>query len=297
MIHQPFYQQPEGHVQPHQPELPHPHEHGSDGHNTAKKLTKKFKGLMSRSRSSSCSSSSSSSSSSSDSDSSKKKKKNKKKNKEQKKKKRTFATKPYSDPRYGPHPFSIFCPSQDGAHIVLTLTTASGGEARDLLVGPRHDASQPAFRIDRSSSGLRVYRFDLPDLDPRRPVLAGEIAAKKGDGGGGGGGGNRRFFEFAWGAWDFDAEGEVWQSDVGLCGETNWMRWCMIKGPDEDGRRFVARCFDTTQRGMPTVASFEMDDGDRGTLEIVAGIVRTVEQLDELVVMSYAMMDQMRDRL
>lgn len=58
--------------------------------------------------------------------------------------------------------------------------------------------------------------------------------------------------------------------------------------------RFAARCVDTSEPGYPTVASFEMDGWDLGTLRILAGIVGTQEQLDELVVLSFAVMDYFR---
>lgn len=288
-------------------------QHALQAQDAVKGLGKRFKGLMGRSRRSSCSSSSSSSSSSSNSSSSSDSDASKKKKNKKKGKKPTFATKPHSDPRYGPHPFSIFCPPSDAAHITLTLADAGAGPNAVLLLGPRHDASQPAFRIEHhyggadgdGGGGFRCWRHDLPDLDPSRPVLAGS-AARQSDNGG------RCAFEFPWGGWDLDVDGlaggavdEVWQSDVGLCGGRSWMRWCVLLGTDERGEgdgRFVARCFDVTQRGMPTVASFEVgghrDGGqDRGRLEIVAGLVRTVEQLDELVVVSYAVMDGIREGL
>lgn len=309
------------------PAAPSGGEHGLQAHDAVKGLGKKFKGLMGRSRRASCSSrsssssSSSSSGSSSDSDASSSKKNKKKNNNKKKDKKPTFATQPHSDPRHGPHPFSIFCPASDGAHITLTL--AGTGTQAALLLGPRHDASRPAFRIehhDDDGGGFRCWRHDLPDLDPSRPVLAGSAARGRREGG-------RCAFAFPWGAsWDLDVDGlaavaagagagagavdEVWQSDVGLCGGRSWMRWCVLLGTDEEGEgdgRFVARCVDVTRRGMPTVASFEVvgvdrdgdhsHDQDGGRLEIVAGLVRTVEQLDELVVVSYAVMNGIREGL
>lgn len=42
------------------------------------------------------------------------------------------------------------------------------------------------------------------------------------------------------------------------------------------------------------VASFEMENWDLGTLRIFAPIVRSPQQLDEIVVLSFAVMDYLR---
>lgn len=280
-------------------------EKGQPTSEKAVELTKKFKDLMGRARrdshsSSSSSSSSCSSSSSSDSDSNKTKMKTKKKEKKKKKKaakwkKPTppqFATTPHIDPSHGPHPFSVFTSPAGDAGQGIVLAIADMGEGEDVLVGPRHDADHPAYRIIYADDGrgFKAHRFRLPGLTGA-PVAVGTVESRDG----------RCFFDLPWARWDLSPDDEWWQSNVGTGGGgKNWMRWCLIRSRESGSRhgdRFTARCVDTTQRGMPTVASFEMNDFDHGSLEIAVAVPRTLEQLDELVIVSFAVMDHYREVL
>lgn len=103
-------------------------------------------------------------------------------------------------------------------------------------------------------------------------------------------------FKFPWGKWDVPLTSDFWGSDVDFLGGKSWMKVLKIEDLDmATSGRFVARCFDTTTDGMPTVFSFVMKSYSEGRLEIVARLVRTLEQLDEVVTVAWAAMSYHRE--
>lgn len=229
-------------------------------------------------------SSDSDSSSSSDSDKDKKAKKDKKKKKTSKSK---YATAPVHDSRDGPYPFSAFCPRDSPDYITLEIVDA--GVGHDLLVGIKQDNRHPAFKIEYDDNlGFKAYRCDLPRLDPDEAKLAGSFKWYDSDR-------CRANFKFPWGKWDMQVFTEFWWSDVGLLEGKNEMFWSMLSSSNTySSGKFIARCFDMTTPSAPTVASFYMRDQDYGKLVIPAQLIRTVEQLDELVVVAMAVICTMR---
>ncbi|KAF3763118.1 hypothetical protein M406DRAFT_356936 [Cryphonectria parasitica EP155] len=195
-------------------------------------------------------------------------------------------------PQPGPYPFSIFSPPQDPNHIVFTI--ADLGKGHDALVSPNHSPANPAYRIEYTSDGFKCLRTPLPSLDPRGAVLAGSAISRKNTTSTAG----RVHLEYPWGKWDYNPLSpatELWKSDVGLLNGTSGMSWHLIKPVEaQTTGRFAVRCFDTAERGYPTVASFEMENWDFGVLSVHAGVVRSQQQLDEIVVLSFAVMDYIR---
>lgn len=229
---------------------------------------------------------SSGSDSDSDSDSSRDKK-SKKDKKKKKKSKPKYATPPIHDPRDGPFPFSAFCARDNPNSIILEIVDA--GEGHDLLVGFKQDNKHPAYKIEYDDNlGFKAYRCDLPDLDPDEAKWAGTYKWDQDDP-------QRCCYKFPWGKWDTDVFAEFWWSDVGLLEGKCEMNWALLNNSNTySSGKFVARCFDMTTSSAPTVASFYMNDFDFGKLEIPAQLVRTVEQLDELVVVATATMCNLR---
>lgn len=211
---------------------------------------------------------------------------------EKKKHKNKFATVPKFDPRDGPYPFSAFCARNNPELIVLSIVDA--GEGHDLLVGPNQDTDHPAYKIEyNGESDFEVYRCELPALNADKSEFVVSCKQKENDAGNIN---SRLKLKFPWAKWDFEIFNEWWSSDVGLLEGKSDMKWYLLEQMNtyNDGK-FVARCFDTTTPSMPTVASFFMDDHDFGKLEVVARLIKTQEQLDEIVTISFGVMNYLRE--
>lgn len=247
-------------------------------------LTSKLSSLMSHKKHDS-------SSDSSDDDTKKKKKKNKKKGKDN-----NFATMPNSNPRDGPYPFSLFCPRDNPELIVFEVV--DGGDARDLLVGPNQDKKHPAYEILYDDQGdFKVNRIEIPDLNPKHGINAGRVELRND-----GDDLERNHYFFPWLDWDFGVETEWWASDVGLLQGKSYMKWVLLSAVNTNKTgKWAVRLFDTSTDTAPTVATFYIDsyvDGvTEGRLQIVARLVRTYEQLDEMVVIALGVMDYHRKNI
>lgn len=208
-------------------------------------------------------------------------------NKKKKKQKNKFATIPQFDPRDGPYPFSVFCAKNNPELIVLSIVDA--GVGHDLLVGPNHDIDHPAYKIEYADENeFEVYRCELPMLNPKKAEFAGSSKPKANNVDGRN---SRLKIKFPWGKWEHEIFDSWWISHVGLLAGKSDMKWYLLERMNTyKNGKLVARCFDTTTPSMPTVASFYMDDFDFGKLEIVAGLIRTQEQLDELVTVAFGAM-------
>lgn len=200
-----------------------------------------------------------------------------------------FATKPYQDSRYGPHPFSVFCPRDSPDQITFEIVNAQ--KEVDLLVSPNQDTRHPAYRIEHDDSGttFKAYRCELPELKPTKAVYAGQWKWKLRSS-------SRVYMIFPWGKHDFHLTRDWWYSDVGLLDGQAAMKWILVTGPNtSETCSFAVRCFDTTTPSMWAVASVCMQNYKLGKLQINAQLVRTVEQLDEMVVVAMGVMCLWRD--
>lgn len=235
-----------------------------------------MKKIFGRKRSKSTSSSSSSSSSDSDSST----KKNKKNNSR-------YATVPRYTSDYGPYLFSVFCPNENPETIVLEVVDAGSGH--DLLVGPNQDTSHPAYKIEYDNENdFKAYRCNLPLLNPNEAEFAGQSKWHSMS--------ERHDFKFPWGRWSHKHWDEWWSSDVGFLEGKADMKWYLLETTTTYAtNNFVARCFDTSTPGMPATASFYMRSYSTGRLELPVRLFRTQEQLDEVVVVAFAVMCSFRD--
>ncbi|PSR75246.1 hypothetical protein BD289DRAFT_457252 [Coniella lustricola] len=186
----------------------------------------------------------------------------------------------------GPHPFSIFSSPQDPNFLVFHI--ADLGKGHDALVSTNHGPANPAYRIDYTSDGFQCLRaFDGTTTLAGAAVSRKQTTSTQG----------RIHLDYPWGKWDYNPllGTELWKSDVGLLNNAGAMSWHLLKPAEAQSTgRFAARCYDTSAAAYPLVASFEMDNWDRGTLRVFAPIVRTPQQLDEMVVLAFAVMDYLR---
>lgn len=183
---------------------------------------------------------------------------------------------------HGPYPFSFLCSKDDPETISLELVPPSSSSSDDyFLVGPTQGVSHAMYRLTLKSEKWKefdIHRAPLPSLDIKKANWVARCGWEHSDE-------ENQKLKFPWMKWEYSLCREYWGSDVDFLQGKSWMRWYKL---EDQGGRMTIRCFDTSHPKMPTVASFYLSSYDEGSLEIPARIVQTLEQLDELVTLSWS---------
>lgn len=198
------------------------------------------------------------------------------------------------------HPLAALL-NKEGTKIALNLVDA-GDDTDQLIPQTQSDASfKPAYTVN-----YNLHKYDgqvlgsaPPKFDPDDQAIVGSWNAHTFRS-------EKLKFEFPWGKWGFDPQDQNWLSDVKLLGGEHEMNWVMT---DESGDRgsynkggkphvkFTLRCVDVSDSEKRLVSKVVVKGYSSATIEIPVQIVANKKQLDELVVVSVAVMDWYRDQI